>query len=80
MGHNQCGKPKDVMQDISCSDPLDETSSIIPSHKTMSPKDLLDKSIEVGNKTCERTSYHRLNETSLSSKPKWIDWSSIDHD
>ena len=29
---------KDVMQDISCNDPFDETSPIIPSHTTMSPK------------------------------------------
>ena len=46
----------------------------------MSSKDLLDKSIEVGNKSIDHNSYHHPNETSLSSKPKWIDWSSIGHD
>ena len=75
MGHNQYGKPKMFnMLDISCNDPFNETSPIIPSHTTMSPKDLLDKSIEVGNKSCEHNSYHHPNETSLSSKPKWIDF------
>ena len=79
-GAHPIWQAKDVMQDISCNDPFDNTSPIIPLHTTMSPKDLLDKSMEVENKSIDHNPYHYPNETSLSLKPKWIDWSSIGHD
>ena len=48
-GAQSIWQSKDVMQGISCNDPIDETSPGIPFQTigTMSPREQMDKSIEV---------------------------------